>query len=109
MPFLHCTALEETKLLSLDLQHLGLLVAPYAVISVLNLLGSLFCLEFPAIYMVESSIMKEARRRGDQYVFEGIVGQLDEDVIQLGSNATPTSAAEPIRWITEVITVQAGD
>jgi len=67
----------------------GLTVAPYAVVSVLNLLGSLLCPEFPALYMVESSIMEEARRRGGEYVFEGTVGRLDEDMVQWSLNNTP--------------------
>jgi hypothetical protein len=39
-----------------------LTVAPYAIVSLLNLLGSLLCPEFPAIYMIESSIMEEEAR-----------------------------------------------
>ncbi|CZR56266.1 uncharacterized protein PAC_06154 [Phialocephala subalpina] len=83
----------------------GLTVAPYAIVSVLNLLGSLLCPEFPAIYMVESSIMEEARLRGDEYVFKGTVGKLDEDMIQMSPNATPPDAKETFRWILEPVTV----
>jgi hypothetical protein len=57
----------------------GLTVAPYAVASTLNLLGSLVCPEYPALYLVESTIMQEARRRGAQYFFKGAVGKLDEN------------------------------
>lgn len=65
----------------------GLTVAPYAVVSVLNLLGSMFCPEFHALYMVESSNMDEARRRGPEYVFEGTVGRLDERVLRISQDS----------------------
>ncbi|PMD20020.1 hypothetical protein NA56DRAFT_602459, partial [Hyaloscypha hepaticicola] len=52
----------------------GLTVAPYAVVSVLNLLGSGLCPEFAALYMVESLIMKEAAKRGKKEAFMGTVG-----------------------------------
>jgi hypothetical protein len=80
----------------------GLTVAPYAVVSVLNLLGSLCCPEFPALYMVESSIMEEARQRGDEYVFKGTVGKLAEDMI---TNTTPQDPKEIFRWNLEPIIV----
>ncbi len=87
----------------------GLTVAPYAVVSILNLLGSLLCPEFPVIYMVESSIMEEARRRGDEYKFQGTVGKLDEDTIRTGSNTTLPAAADRIRWVLEPVTVKKDD
>lgn len=42
----------------------GLTVAPYAVMSIVNLLRSLFTPEYPTMYLIESSIAAEARRRG---------------------------------------------
>ncbi|KAF2821613.1 hypothetical protein CC86DRAFT_242190, partial [Ophiobolus disseminans] len=42
----------------------GLTVAPYAVMSIVNLIGNLCQPEYPSLYMVESSTMDEARRRG---------------------------------------------
>lgn len=57
----------------------GLTVAPYAVMSVVNLLGSLFCPEYPTMYLVESSIATEARRRGG-YI-QDTVGVLHEESI----------------------------
>jgi hypothetical protein len=83
----------------------GLTVAPYAIVSVLNLLGSLLCPEFPAIYMVKSSIMKEARRRGHEYVFRGTVGELNEDMIKMSPNATPPDAKETFGWIFEPVSI----
>jgi uncharacterized membrane protein len=83
----------------------GLTVAPYAVVSILNLLGSLLCPEFPVIYMVESSIMEEARRRGDEYIFEGTVGKVDEEMIQMNPQVPPPEAAERQRWVLEPVAV----
>jgi hypothetical protein len=83
----------------------GLTVAPYAVSSVLNLLGSLICPEFPAIYMVESSIMEEARRRGGEYFFEGTIGKVDEETIQMKPKAPLPEVAERQRWVLEPVAV----
>lgn len=55
----------------------GLTVAPYAVMSVINLLGNLCRPEYASLYIVENSIMDEARRRGG--VFEGAVGRVAEE------------------------------
>ncbi|KAF2199505.1 hypothetical protein GQ43DRAFT_420114, partial [Delitschia confertaspora ATCC 74209] len=52
----------------------GLTVAPYAVMSIMNLLGNLCRADYPSLYMVESSIMEEARRRGG--LFFGAVATL---------------------------------
>ena len=87
----------------------GLTVAPYAVASILNLLGSLLCPEFLAVYMVESSIMDEARRRGDEYVFEGTVGRLDELVIQRSSNIAEPADETSRMWVFESITINMRD
>lgn len=55
----------------------GLTVAPYAVMSIINLIGNLCRPEYPSLYMVESSVMDEARGRGG--LFEGAVGRVQED------------------------------
>ena len=39
----------------------GLTVTPYALMSVINLLGSLFCPEFPAMYVVETRTLRNLR------------------------------------------------
>ncbi|KAF2445771.1 hypothetical protein P171DRAFT_273004 [Karstenula rhodostoma CBS 690.94] len=55
----------------------GLTVAPYAVMSFVNLLGNLCRPDYASLYMVENSILDEARRRGG--VFEGAVGRVREE------------------------------
>ncbi|PQE27883.1 pogo transposable element protein [Rutstroemia sp. NJR-2017a BBW] len=80
----------------------GLTVAPYTIVSLLNLLGSILCPEFPAIHMVESSIMEEARRRGDEYVFKGTVGTLDEEMT---SSTISPDAGEVFSWVHKPVKV----
>lgn len=55
----------------------GLTVAPYAVMSIMNLLGNLCRPDYASLYMVESSIMDEARYRGG--VFEGAIARVEEE------------------------------
>ncbi|KAF2272246.1 uncharacterized protein EI97DRAFT_386258, partial [Westerdykella ornata] len=45
----------------------GLTVAPFAVMSTINLIGSLCRPDYASLYMVESSIMDEARSRGGSF------------------------------------------
>lgn len=52
----------------------GLTVAPYAVMSFVNLLGNMLSVEFNKIYMVKSLIMQEALQRGGS--FAGVIGDL---------------------------------
>lgn len=40
----------------------GLTVAPYAFMSIINLLGNLLCPEYPTMYLVESQALIEARQ-----------------------------------------------
>jgi hypothetical protein len=54
----------------------GLTVTPYLIMSVCNLLGSLACPEYSEIYLVESSILDEARARGGK--LNSTVGRLVE-------------------------------
>lgn len=57
----------------------GLTVAPYAVMSTVNLLGNLCRSDYASIYMAETSIMDEARRRGGS--FYGAVARLEEEKV----------------------------
>ncbi|KAJ4298301.1 hypothetical protein N0V90_006201 [Kalmusia sp. IMI 367209] len=57
----------------------GLTVAPYAVMSLVNLLGSLSRPDYDAVYMVGSPIMVEERRRkGLAGYYDGVVGEVFE-------------------------------
>jgi len=53
----------------------GLTVAPYLVMSLVNLLSVLLTPDHPTCFMVESEIMKEAERRGGAS-FQGMVGKM---------------------------------
>ncbi|KAH7075014.1 hypothetical protein FB567DRAFT_182368 [Paraphoma chrysanthemicola] len=55
----------------------GLTVAPYAVMSIMNLVGNLCRPEYPSLYLVESSTMDEARSRGG--LFDGAVARVQEE------------------------------
>jgi hypothetical protein len=55
----------------------GLTVAPYAVMSLMNLISCVFSPDFKGIYMTSSGVMEEARARGG--VFEEIVGELVDE------------------------------
>ena len=52
----------------------GLTVAPYLVMSIVNLTGTILTPTYPTAFLVESEIMDEARRRGGY--FRGAVGRL---------------------------------
>ncbi|KAJ4355731.1 uncharacterized protein N0V89_003751 [Didymosphaeria variabile] len=57
----------------------GLTVAPYAVMSLVNLLGSLARPDYDAVYMVGSPVMEEERRRkGLDGYYDGVVGEVFE-------------------------------
>ncbi|KAF8879455.1 hypothetical protein BD779DRAFT_1150013 [Infundibulicybe gibba] len=55
----------------------SLTVAPYALMSVINLIGGLLTSTYPTVYLVRSSIMKEAESRGAY--FDGVIGRIEED------------------------------
>lgn len=76
----------------------GLTVAPYLVVSVVNFLAGLVCPEYMSVYLVESSIMDEARRRGLEYCFHGTVGRLDEDAIK-----EDRTTNDQFRWLPKPI------
>ncbi|KAF8541790.1 hypothetical protein BDD12DRAFT_878000 [Trichophaea hybrida] len=54
-----------------------LTVVPYGLMSLVNILSAIFSPSYPSVYMVDSSVMREARRRGG--IFDGVVGELEED------------------------------
>lgn len=55
----------------------GLTVAPYAIMSVINLLGSLSRPDYDAIYLVGSPTMiEERRRKGLEGYYDGVVGEV---------------------------------
>jgi len=86
----------------------SLTVIPYAVMSFLNLLVSLFVGEYPMMYAVDGEIMKEARdRRG--ILFEGTIGRVkpEDDTFRKAVNEVikvqcpirkDGSRQDPIRW-----------
>ncbi len=53
----------------------GLTVTPYLIMSIVNLLSNVVTPDYPTMYLVESDIMEEAKKRGDCN-FEGVVGKL---------------------------------
>ncbi|KAL1860785.1 hypothetical protein Plec18167_009196 [Paecilomyces lecythidis] len=55
----------------------GLTVLPYVIMSIINLISAMVNPVYPALYMVESEIMDEARARGG--VFEGTIGRLEAE------------------------------
>lgn len=54
----------------------GLTVTQYAFMSIINLVGNLICPQYPALYLVESEEMREARALPGA-LFEGCVGKLE--------------------------------
>jgi len=69
----------------------GLTVAPYAVMSVINLLGSLSRPDYDAVYLVGSEIMIEERKRKRlEGYYDGVVGEVygPDTTIGLSSYST---------------------
>lgn len=62
----------------------GLTVTPYLVMSLVNFTGTVLTHQYPAIYMVRSSIMEEAQRR-EGARFSGMVGKLADRKLTDGS------------------------
>jgi len=56
----------------------SLSVAPYAVMSLVNLFANLVCPQYPALYMVRNDVMDEAEARYGK-TFEGVVGRVLEE------------------------------
>jgi hypothetical protein len=67
----------------------GLTVTPYLLMSLLNVISGIFCPEYPSLFLVDSSILREARKR-DGAKLDSTVGVLveeDEGVLKVDSNA----------------------
>jgi hypothetical protein len=56
----------------------GLTVAPYAIMSFMNLLSALLCPDYEGMYLVQSSVLDEARRAMPNTKFPTPVGRLME-------------------------------
>ncbi|MCJ1302248.1 hypothetical protein MMC08_005051 [Hypocenomyce scalaris] len=62
----------------------ALTVAPYAFMSILNLIGNMLTPDYPTLFLVRSEIMAEAeKRKGSR--FEGVVGRL----LEIPTNSSP--------------------
>ena len=61
----------------------GLTVAPYLVMSIINLLGTMLTPDYPCVYLVRSEIMDEASRR-EGAKFEGMVATLISEPVTVG-------------------------
>jgi len=70
----------------------GLTVAPFVLMSIINLIGNIFSPNYDAIYMIETSVMTEARRHGCR--FDGVVGKLKE-----GRGALLNSDIGEANWV----------
>jgi len=65
----------------------SLTVAPYAVMSVINLMGSLLVPVYPTVFLVRSEVMNEAESRvGGE--FGGVVGSLQPQALKVNSLTT---------------------
>jgi hypothetical protein len=53
----------------------SLTVAPYGIMSLVNLVANLACPTYPSLYMVRNTVMDEAELRFGK-TFEGVVGRL---------------------------------
>ena len=62
----------------------GLTVTPYVFMSLVNLCAGLMCPHYAQAYLVDSSILSEARQRGAK--FYGIVGKLREAESTIGAS-----------------------
>ncbi|MCJ1373297.1 hypothetical protein MMC20_004525 [Loxospora ochrophaea] len=56
----------------------GLTVAPYLVMSIVNLTSTVLTPDYSTVYLVQSPVMEEAIKRGG--FFEGVVGSTDVEV-----------------------------
>ena len=73
-----CATLYETR--GDQIEHygyaaFGLTVAPYLVMSIINLIGTVLTPDYSTLFMVESEIMEEARQREGAF-FGGAIGKL---------------------------------
>ncbi|KFA48275.1 hypothetical protein S40293_11595 [Stachybotrys chartarum IBT 40293] len=58
----------------------GLTVVPFLIMSLINLASQIATADYPALYMVHTPVMDEARRRGG--VFDGVVGFMAMDELE---------------------------
>jgi len=68
----------------------GLTVLPYAMMSVVNLIGSLVMPDYPTLYLVRSRTMCEAETFGEE--FDGVVGTINNP------NGKPDESSKPRWW-----------
>lgn len=80
----------------------GLTVAPFVLMSIINLIGNMFSPTYNAIYMIETSVMTEARRHGCR--FDGVVGKLKE-----GRGAILKSDIGEVTWVESAIFEGTGE
>ena len=80
----------------------GLTVAPFVLMSIINLIGNICSPTYSAIYMIETSVMTEARRRGCR--FDGVVGKLKE-----GLGALLKSDIGGVNWVESAIFQGTGE
>ena len=62
----------------------GLTVAPYLVMSLVNLVSGILTPDYATVYLVKSEIMEEAMRR-EGAIFEGMVGSIVADGLEFNS------------------------
>ncbi|RPA86096.1 hypothetical protein BJ508DRAFT_358598 [Ascobolus immersus RN42] len=58
----------------------SLTLVPYMLMTFLNLLSHIFTPDFPAVYLVSTGVMDEAKARGG--IFEGVVGRVAVDRVE---------------------------
>lgn len=80
----------------------GLTVAPFVLMSIINLIGNIFSPTYNAIYMIKTSVMTEARRHGCR--FDGVVGKLKE-----GRGALLESDIGEVNWVESAVFERTGE
>ena len=80
----------------------GLTIAPFVLMSIINLIGNIFSPTYDPIYMIGTSVMTEARRRGCR--FDGVVGKLKE-----GRGALLCSEVEGVNWVESATFERVGE
>ncbi|KAL3459178.1 hypothetical protein BJX64DRAFT_291431 [Aspergillus heterothallicus] len=80
----------------------GLTVAPYAWMSMINLIATCLAPEYPTLYMVRTAIMNEAEEAGG--IFQGEIGDLDlEEITTTKDNQGQRQ--KRIAWLTFLIAI----
>lgn len=85
----------------------GLTVIPYILMSILNLIGQIVTSEYPALYLVHSEEMDEAKRRDG--VFEGAIGTLVPVNNKPSFKVTAKPDSPSPHWVLERITHATGN